>query len=260
MMEIPNVKPSVYFREWREHKNITLDKLAELMDTTKSTLSKMQNGQMKWTTIWLGKAANALEIRVEDLFRPPGAVDELTYHPLDEHDPHWRAEPDLPAANAYSREAFTPTIAGALPEIDVRVGAGEGSVGEVLAIALGGEAISGHQIVNEWVFPEPFLRTEINATPNHTLVMAVVGDSMTPTYQPGDRVLVDLSQHELVSDTVYVISDGHSPPQIKRLQRVMFSDPVRVRIISDNPALETDTVELSRVRIIGRVVGHVARK
>lgn len=162
--------------------------------------------------------------------------------------------------SAYSIEHYRPKISGALPEIDVRVGAGQGTVGDIVALPMGGDSISGHRVIAEWVFPDGFLRNEARVSPNHTLVMPVVGDSMIPTYMPGDRVLVDLLQNRMTTDTVYVISDGHSDPQIKRLQRVMFSEPARVRIISDNPALETDTVDLDRVQIIGRVCGHIARK
>lgn len=84
---------------------------------------------------------------------------------------------------------------------------------------------------------------------------------MIPTYQPGDRVLVDLTQNELVADsTVYVISDGQSPPQINRLTRILFSDPPEVDIISDNVDQAKQRVELDRLVIIGRVCGLVARR
>ncbi|MBS4020239.1 S24 family peptidase [Aquibium microcysteis] len=170
-------------------------------------------------------------------------------------------DPDQEADGpGYTREHWRPTLPGALPEIDVRVGAGEGTIGNQVAISLGGESMAGHQVVAEWVLSEAFLRHEVRASPANTLVMEVVGDSMFPTYHPGDRVLVDLAQNILRSDTVYVVSDGMSEPQIKRLQRVPFSDPALVKIISDNQSLETFEVELSRLRIIGRVCGHIARK
>ena len=159
----------------------------------------------------------------------------------------------------YSHETWKPRFPGARPEIDVRLGAGEGSVGQMLTIGANG-GMSGHRVVAEWVLPEAFLVGVIEANAARTIVMEVVGDSMQPTYQPGDRVIVDLAQTKLVADTVYAISDGFSEPQIKRLQRVPFSQPVRVRIISDNPALQTDEVELNRVHIIGRICGVMARR
>lgn len=159
----------------------------------------------------------------------------------------------------YSHETWKPRVAGARPEIDVRLGAGEGSVGQMLTIGANG-GTSGHRVVAEWLLPEAFLVGVMEANAARTIIMEVVGDSMQPTYQPGDRVIVDLAQTKLVADTVYAISDGYSEPQIKRLQRVPFSQPARVRIISDNPALETDEVDLERVHIIGRICGVVARR
>lgn len=159
----------------------------------------------------------------------------------------------------YSHETWKPRIPGARPEIDARLGAGEGSVGQMLTIGSNG-GTSGHRVVAEWLLPEAFLVGVMEANPSRTIVMEVVGDSMQPTYQPGDRVLIDLAQTILVADTVYAISDGYSEPQIKRLQRVPFSQPARVRIISDNPALQTDEVELERVHIIGRICGVMARR
>lgn len=159
----------------------------------------------------------------------------------------------------YSHETWKPRIAGARPEIDVRLGAGEGTVGQMLTIGANG-GTSGHRVVAEWLLPEAFLVGVMEANAARTIIMEVVGDSMQPTYQPGDRVIVDLAQTKLVADTVYAISDGYSEPQIKRLQRVPFSQPARVRIISDNPALETDEVDLEKVHIIGRICGVVARR
>lgn len=159
----------------------------------------------------------------------------------------------------YSHETWKPRIPGARPEIDARLGAGEGSVGQMLTIGSNG-GTSGHRVIAEWLLPEAFLVGVMEANPSRTIVMEVVGDSMQPTYQPGDRVLIDLAQTILVADTVYAISDGYSEPQIKRLQRVPFSQPTKVRIISDNPALQTDEVELERVHIIGRICGVMARR
>ena len=153
-----------------------------------------------------------------------------------------------------------PQIAGATPEVDVKLGAGSGVVGEVINLPVGSGNVAGHKIVAEWLIPAGYLRNEAKASPNHTIIMEVIGDSMQSTYMPGDRVIVDLSQNQMTTDTVYAISDGYSEPQIKRLQRVPFTHPSQVKIISDNPALETFTVELERLTIIGRICGHIARK
>ncbi len=175
-------------------------------------------------------------------------------------DPDATDADDFSSDASYSREHWAPAVDGALPEVDTKLGAGSGTVGQTINLPVGGGSVSGHPVIAEWLIPLQYLRNEAKASPNHTLVMEVIGDSMQPTYMPGDRVLVDLSQNSMMSDTVYAISDGQSEPQIKRLQRVPFSDPVEVRIISDNPNLERFTVELERLTIIGRIVGHIARK
>ncbi|WP_375588074.1 S24 family peptidase [Hoeflea alexandrii] len=159
----------------------------------------------------------------------------------------------------YSHGTWKPRIVGARPEIDVRLGAGEGSVGQMLSIGSNG-GMTGHRVVAEWVLPEAFMVGVMEANAARTIVMEVVGDSMQPTYQPGDRVMVDLAQTRMVADTVYAISDGFSEPQIKRLQRIPFSDPPRVNIISDNPALDNFEADLERVHIIGRICGVIARR
>lgn len=170
------------------------------------------------------------------------------------------AEQEASEGTAYSRERWAPHIDGAIPELDLKVGAGAGVIGDIIGLPVGAQQFSGHRVVSEWLIPEPYLRNEAKVAPATTIIAEIIGDSMTPTYQPGDRVIIDLSQDKMVSDTVYAISDGDSEPQIKRLQKVPFSDPAQVLIISDNPNLQTFTVELDRLTIIGRICGHIARK
>lgn len=238
------------------------EELADLLDVSRATINRLANdhsklklGRAREIALHLGVTADQLMLN-----RPPAVgADDFVRVPIDEWDP--TKPDDSPGqAEAYLRDHYRSAVAGALPEIDVQVGAGQGTVGEVLSLPMGKEIYSGHRVVAEWLFPDGFLRNEAKVVPSQSLVLSVVGDSMVPTYQPGDRVIVDLSQNTLTSDTVYVISDGASEPQIKRLQRVLFSEPAMVRIISDNPALQTDTVELDRLQIIGRVCGLVARK
>ncbi|MBZ5761545.1 phage repressor protein [Rhizobium sp. VS19-DR104.2] len=164
------------------------------------------------------------------------------------------------ASTSYSREHWRPAVDGAIPEIDVKLGAGSGVVGDVINLSVGSQTFSAHPVVAEWLIPEDYLRKEAKVSPAQTLIMEIIGDSMTPTYQPGDRVMIDLGQNQMSTDTVYAISDGRTEPQIKRLQRVPFSEPAQVIIISDNQNLERFTVELERLSIIGRVCGHIARR
>jgi phage repressor protein C with HTH and peptisase S24 domain len=168
--------------------------------------------------------------------------------------------PALTAQRAYAREHYKATHRGGLPELDVKLGAGEGKNGEILSLPIGSNAYSGHRVVAEWLLPETFVRTEARASTIHTVILPVTGDSMLPNYNYGDRVLVDLAQNIFMQDGVYAISDGQTEPRIKRLQYVFNSNPRRVRIISDNPIYAPEELLLDEVTIIGRVCGVIARR
>lgn len=256
------------FRALRDRAGLSMDELAKAMgykgassvqryesaDYSKEVIST--DLATKLLRAIVGKGTPPIEAKdIWALTRPQNNTLISSFDPDLEGEPHHDG-----AQSGYSREHWRPHTEGAIPEIDVKLGAGEGIVGEVINLPIGAESISAHPIVAEWRLPDDYLRVEVKASPGFSIIVEIIGDSMFPTYAPGDRVIVDLSQNRLVSDTVYAISDGFSEPQIKRLQRVPFSDPVQVRIISDNPALETFTVELERLTVIGRVVGQITRR
>ena len=235
-------------------------KAAEALGVTASSYRAHENGQNEFGPEMAQFYARKFGTTASYLLTGEGPQRASRPQPIiSSYDPE-APEPDEQAEASYSREHWVPAVDGAIPEVDTKLGAGMGTVGQTINLPVGAGSVSGHPVIAEWLIPLDYLRTEAKASPKHTLIMEVVGDSMQPTYNPGDRVLVDLSQDKMSTDTVYAISDGQTEPQIKRLQRIPFSNPMEVRIISDNPALETFTVELDRLTIIGRIVGHLARK
>lgn len=164
------------------------------------------------------------------------------------------------AHNGHSTlENYKAELPGAVPEVDARAGAGDGNVGEHEVVTLRrGETYVGHKVTAEWVFPRAFLRHELRTQPGHIIVIEVVGDSMSPTLESGDRLIVDAGHSRPSPDGIYVIDEGDGP-MVKRIQLVRRSDPVEIRIISDNPRHEAYTLLLSDVRVIGRVSGRVTR-
>lgn len=239
--------------------HLTQEKLGDELGLSRATINRLANDH---TLLKRGRAermAPLLEVTADQLMlnRPPGfGHDDVTYEPLPEADPRWRPEPDQDG-EAYSREDYRPKLPGALPELDIKMGAGQGAVGEIMTLEINGNAYSGHKILAEWVFPETFLR-DSGSSPTQSIVTQIDGDSMIPNYLPGDRAVVDLSQNQLVSDGVYMISDGSSPPQVKRLQRIPFS--TKVSIISDNPAYAKFEVPLDQVVILGKISWHLGRR
>ena len=163
--------------------------------------------------------------------------------------------------SAFSREHYAPKIPGSIPELDLQAGAGEGKVGQTLALEIGNEAYSGHRVVSEWLLPEAYLRERLGINPKFAIVAEVIGDSMTPTFMPNEKVIIDLRQDVYQwDDSVYLISDGFNAPQIKRLLAVFGSRPPAVEIYSDNPSVQPKrTVLLSDIKILGRVAGRLLR-
>lgn len=158
----------------------------------------------------------------------------------------------------YNREHYDARVPGAIPELDVTAGAGEGTVGEYAQIQINGGTMMGHMVVAEWVFPDGYLQNTMKASSLHSVVMEVRGDSMEPTIRNGDKAVIDLRVTTFGNDGLYLISDGHRAPQIKRLEYVWKSDPPTVLVISDNPShRDSQSMTLEELKIVGRVAGRV---
>jgi hypothetical protein len=158
----------------------------------------------------------------------------------------------------YNREHYDARMPGAIPELDVTAGAGEGTVGEFIQININGGTMMGHMVVAEWVFPDGYLQNTMKASSQHSVVMEVRGDSMDPTVRHGDKVIIDLRATTFGNDGLYLISDGHRAPQIKRLEYMWKSDPPTVKVISDNPShRDNQSMTLEELKIVGRVAGRV---
>lgn len=156
-------------------------------------------------------------------------------------------------------EQYQGTIPNSVPEVDARAGAGNGSVGDHEVVTLRrGESFVGHKVISEWAFPSEFLRHELHVNPGGVMILEVVGDSMAPTLDAGDRLIIDTRHSRPTPDGVYVIDEGDGP-MVKRLQLIRRSDPAEIRVISDNPRHEPYTLRLDDIRIIGRVSGRVTR-
>lgn len=61
----------VYFREWREKRELTQEQVAERLDTTKATVSRMETGKVQYNRGYVEALADALMIDPADLFHDP---------------------------------------------------------------------------------------------------------------------------------------------------------------------------------------------
>lgn len=245
-------------KELREAAKLTQTELGEKIGVTWQTISRIENAHTRIMPKHEKTLAEVFEIDPADLYE----ARELSR--LSEDD-EWKE--DVATFERYEADGvlsdgtpYRPKIPGAIPEVDLEAGAGEGRVGEIFQLALGDDTVSGHRVVAEWLFSADWLRSEVRAAAKRTIVVPVIGDSMRGSYEHGDRVLVDLSQTDFLDGVVFVIAVDGGAPSIKRLAEVYEAKPRRLIVISDNPAVPNREVPASIVKIIGRVVGRVSRQ
>jgi transcriptional regulator with XRE-family HTH domain len=65
----PSVK--LYLAEWRDHRGLSQEKLAERVGTTKASISRWENSERDLTTKVLAGIAKALAVEPVQLFRHP---------------------------------------------------------------------------------------------------------------------------------------------------------------------------------------------
>jgi phage repressor protein C with HTH and peptisase S24 domain len=115
--------------------------------------------------------------------------------------------------------------------------------------------LRSEQVVDVLAFKKEWVRTRLNVDPRNLLLIAAVGDSMTPTLEDSDLLLVDLSEPRFRHDGIYVMR-RENLLEVKRLQRRPDGS---LNIISDNPAYAPAIIAADTIQIIGRVVWAAGR-
>lgn len=70
LKEAPEAR--VYFAEWRKTKFATQQDLADAMDTTAATVSRIETGEREWYKGYVEALAYLVGCQVADLFQSPG--------------------------------------------------------------------------------------------------------------------------------------------------------------------------------------------
>lgn len=119
-----------------------------------------------------------------------------------------------------------------------------------------GNADASEYVTDYLAFRKDWLVTGLGVKPEALAVISVSGDSMTPTVNDGDVVLVDTSQTTIMDGKVFTIQVGNGA-FVKRLKYLADG---RLVIVSDNPEEQNVPVEESmNLRVTGRVIWHGGR-
>jgi phage repressor protein C with HTH and peptisase S24 domain len=127
-----------------------------------------------------------------------------------------------------------------VPEYDVRLSAG------------GGFIVDRETTRRSWPLPRWLVVDQLNVSPQHITLQEIIGDSMAPTLESGDFVLIDLTDRRIGLPGIFAVWDGDALV-CKRIERIPGTEPAEVRIRSDNPLHGEYKVLADRVNVVGRV-------
>jgi phage repressor protein C with HTH and peptisase S24 domain len=115
--------------------------------------------------------------------------------------------------------------------------------------------LRSEQVVDYLAFKTEWVLTRLNADPRNLMLIEAIGDSMSPTLEDFDLLLVDLSEPHFRHDGIYVLR-RENLLEVKRLQRRPDGS---LNIICDNPAYAPAIIASDSVHVIGRVIWAAGR-
>ncbi|MFC7050776.1 S24 family peptidase [Emcibacter nanhaiensis] len=126
------------------------------------------------------------------------------------------------------------------------------NVYDIHAAAGAGAFAENNDIHNRLAFRKSWIRTSSNATPESLAVITVSGDSMSPTLQDGDHILVDMSERQIRNDGIYVLRND----DMLLVKRVSINPVTKLCTIkSDNPQYDSwSDCEPDALDILGRII------
>lgn len=115
-----------------------------------------------------------------------------------------------------------------------------------------GALVHDEEIVDTLAFPPGYLRRLTKANPRDLAIIGVKGESMVPTLQDDDIVMIDLTKRDLSYDGLFVIRDNGDGLLVKRIGRASMRG--HVTLISDNRHYPPTEKLAAEIEVIGRVI------
>lgn len=200
-------------RRIRREKGKTLEEVAAAIGTDSGNLSRLERDRQGYTDAGLKQLAKALGVKVSAFFEEP-------------------TKPLQPVG----QQTY-------IPVSSLRASAG-----------LGVAQPEYEYIVGTMQLSETWLRSQLHiANPAQLGILSAYGDSMAPTFNDGDVLLVDRAVDAIRLDAIYVI-EVNGELFVKRVVRRMDGSVV---IKSDNQLYDPHVLsneEKDSLRVLGRVV------
>ena len=107
-----------------------------------------------------------------------------------------------------------------------------------------------------WTLPASLLAGRTAAPAEQLRIFAVQETAMAPDFQPGEQVLVDLSNRNPSPGGVFVVSDGFGHV-LRQIEYVPHSQPPSVRLSARQGSYTAHTLPLDKAVLIGRVIAKL---
>ena len=108
------------------------------------------------------------------------------------------------------------------------------------------------QVSKMYHFRQSWIENELDANAKQLRILRVTGDSMMPTLNDGDTILVDMGRKSPYPPGLFVLHDGMGL-MAKRIEHIPSSEPPRISVTSDNPNYSPYECLLDEVNIAGRI-------
>lgn len=105
-----------------------------------------------------------------------------------------------------------------------------------------------------WSLPRDLIRFATSSDADRLKILTVIGDSMEPTFRPLDKIMVDTLDLSPTPPDIFVVWDG-AGLVVKRVEFIPHSDPMTVRLFSDNEKYKPYQRVVDEAYIQGRVLG-----
>jgi phage repressor protein C with HTH and peptisase S24 domain len=115
------------------------------------------------------------------------------------------------------------------------------------------DVLEGDDKEGQWITPPGLAEGPVPALGDRVIIVSVVGDSMAPTLNATDRVMVDTADRTPSPPGMFVVWDGLGLV-VKRVEYIAHSAPAMLRLFSDNARYAPYECSLEDAHIRGRVI------